>query len=56
MCLCGYCLVSLCDTKYHCLSKTVRPDLYVLNVLLLEPAGSRFFHFQKKKKFDHVIE
>ena len=30
------------------------PDL--LNVLLLEPGGSKFFHFQKKKKFDHVIE
>ena len=33
---------------------TVRPDL--LNVLLLEPGGSKFFHFRKKIKFDHVIE
>ena len=29
----------------------IRPDL--LNVLLLEPGRSKFFHFQK---FDHVIE
>ena len=33
----------------HMLS--IRPDL--LKVLLLEPSGSKFFHFQK---FDHVIE
>ena len=31
-----------------------RPDL--LYVLLLEPGESKFFHFQKKLKFDHVIE
>ena len=33
----------------------VRPDL--LNVLLLEPGGSKIFLFSKKNmKFDHVIE
>ena len=31
-----------------------RPDL--LNVLLLRPGWSKFFHFQKKLKFDHMIE
>ena len=30
--------------------RVLRPDL--LNVLLLEPGGSKFFHF---RKFDHVI-
>ena len=37
------------------MTKIHKPDL--LNVLLLELGGSKFFHFQKKKKkIDHVIE
>ena len=37
-----------------CVHVNIRLDL--LNVLLLEPGGSKFFHFLKKIKFDHVIE
>ena len=45
--------VQLDNSTYNLLvTRLLRPDL--LNVLLLEPGGSKIFHF--RKKINHMIE